>query len=131
MLVLCSHGHPICERGPIYASINLTLITVILSLHRRLLPRYPTSRSLYGIVLDPRKIHAATFQRRPKQGSSIQAQACFQHQVLGGWRPLSQRLSEEETEKVLVKDLAGEELWTVENVKALVYNTQDGTFIYF
>ncbi len=73
----------------------------------RSFPRHSTARSPYGLVLNLRKIHSATFRRIPKQGSFIQAQACFQHQVLGGWRPLLQRLFEGETEKVLVQDLAG------------------------
>ncbi|PBK73427.1 hypothetical protein ARMSODRAFT_971873 [Armillaria solidipes] len=50
--------------------------------------------------------------------------------TLGSWRlaTLTTLYFSGATEKVLVEDLAGEELWTVENLKVLVYNTQNAKY---
>ncbi|KAK0450204.1 fatty acid synthase [Armillaria borealis] len=84
------------------------------------------ARSLYGLVTNLRKIRAPSGADQSKVPFSKRKPA-FNIRFLAVGVPYHSDYLKGATEKVLVEDLAGEELWTVEDLKVPVFNTEDGS----
>ncbi|KAK0227016.1 hypothetical protein EDD85DRAFT_975426 [Armillaria nabsnona] len=85
-----------------------------------------SARSLYGLVTNLRKIRVSSGADQSKVPFSKRKPA-FNIRFLVVGVPYHSDYLKGATEKVLVEDLAGEVLWTVEDLKVPVYNTEDGS----
>ncbi|CAK5268309.1 unnamed protein product [Mycena citricolor] len=84
------------------------------------------ARSLFGLVTNLRKVRASSGLDQSKTPFS-QRKPVFTVRFLVVGVPYHSAYLSDATEKVVVEDLGGEELWKSEELKIPVFNTEDGS----
>ncbi|KAJ7227399.1 fatty acid synthase [Mycena pura] len=84
------------------------------------------ARSLYGLVTNLRKVRAPSGLDQSKTPFS-QRKPVFSARFLVVGVPYHSTYLAGTTEKLITEDLKGEELWTVDELKISVFNTEDGS----
>jgi len=85
------------------------------------------SKSLFGLVTSLRKVKAPSGLDQSKVPFS-QRKPVFSVRFLVVGVPYHSGYLADATEKLIEEDLEGEELWTANDIKIPVYNTEDGAF---
>ncbi|KAI0046589.1 fatty acid synthase [Auriscalpium vulgare] len=83
-------------------------------------------KALYGLVTSLRKIKAAPGVEQSKIPFSQRKPVFFVRFLVVGV-PFHSLHLKEATEKLVAEDLAGQELWTVDQLQIAVFNTEDGS----